>query len=116
MDKIIIKDLLIHGILGIYPHERKIPQSILINITVYTDISRAAQTDDIADCVDYDALAKKIKQHAETAARLTVEALANDIAQLCLNEPGVERATIRIEKPDAIPYTASVGVEIERHK
>ena len=82
MDKILIKNLYAHGIIGIYPHERQTPQDILINIMVYTDTSRAAQTDDISDCVDYDALSKKVKAHAESAARLTVEALANDIAQL----------------------------------
>ena len=92
MDKILIHNLRAHGIIGIFPHERQIPQDILINITVYTDTSRAAQTDDIADCVDYDALAKKVKSHAETIARLTVEALANDIAQLCLAERGVEES------------------------
>ena len=116
MDKVFIKDLRAHGIIGIYPHERHAPQDILINITVYTDTSRAAQTDDIADCVDYDALAKKVKSHAESAARLTVEALANDIAQLCLGERGVEKVNIRIEKTDAVPDAASVGVEIERSK
>ena len=116
MDKIIINNLRAHGIIGIYPHERQTPQDILINIIVYTDTSRAAQTDDIGDCVDYDALAKKVKSYAESVARLTVEALANDIAQLCLDEHGVERVKVRVEKPDAVPDAASVGVEIERGK
>jgi FolB domain-containing protein len=45
-------------------------QDILINVTVFTDTIRAAETDDINDCVDYSALAKKIQNHAETAATL----------------------------------------------
>ncbi|MFZ5822717.1 MAG: dihydroneopterin aldolase [Chloroflexota bacterium] len=114
MDKIIIKDLRAHGILGVYPRERQAPQDILINLTVYADTSRAAQSDDIADCVDYDALAKKVKAHAESAARLTVEALANDIAKLCLQERGVKNVCVRVEKPDAVAEAASAGVEIER--
>ena len=114
MDKVFIKDLRVNGIIGIYPHERQTPQEMLINITVYTDTRRAAQTDDIADCVDYDALVKKIKAHAESAARLTVEALANDLAVICLQEQGVEKATVRVEKPGAVPSTQSVGVEVER--
>ena len=84
MDKTFIKDLLVRGIIGIRDWEREKPQDILINITVFSDTSRAAETDDIADCVDYSALAKKIQAHAETAARLTVEALANDLAEICL--------------------------------
>jgi len=114
MDKIIIKDLRAHGILGVYPRERQAPQDMLINITVYADTSRAAQSDDIADCVDYDALAKKVKAHAESAARLTVEALANDIAGLCLQDQRVTKVCVRVEKPNAVPEAASVGVEVER--
>jgi len=114
MDKVFIKDLRANGIIGIYPHERETPQEMLINVTVYTDTQRAAQTDDIADCVDYDSLAKKIKFHAESAARLTVEALANDLAIICLQGKGVEKAIVRVEKPGAVPSAQSVGVEVER--
>jgi FolB domain-containing protein len=114
MDKVLIKNLRAQGILGIYPHERKTPQEILINVTVYTDTLRAAQTDNIADCVDYDSLAKRMKAHTESAARFTAEALANDLAVICLQEKGVERVIVRVEKPDAVPSAQSVGVEVER--
>jgi len=87
---------------------------MLINVTVYTDTHQAAQSDDIADCVDYDALAKKLKAHAENAARLTVEALANDLAEICLLEKNVEKVILRVEKPDAVPSAQSVGIEVER--
>ncbi len=114
MDKVIIKNLLARGIIGINDWEREQPQDILINITVETDTRRAAQSDDIADCVNYRTLAKEVRYHAETAARLTVEALANDIAGICLRQPGVQKATVRVEKPGAVRFAASVGVEIER--
>ena len=113
-DKIIIANLRAHGILGIRPHERETPQAILINVTVHTDTRHAAQTDSIADCIDYSVLAGKIKAHAESAARLTVEALANDLAQICLQEQRAVKAIVRIEKPDALPSAQSVGVEVER--
>lgn len=114
MDKVIIKDLLVRGVIGINDWEREHPQDILINIVVLTDTRRAAQTDDITDCVNYRTLAKAAMQHAETAARLTVEALANDIAAICMEQPGVERAIVRVEKPGAVRFATSVGVEIER--
>lgn len=114
MDKIIIKDLRVIGIIGIYEHERTTPQEMLINIIFFTDIHTAAQTDDIADCVDYEKMANKVKAHAETSKRLTVEALAEDLARLCLETPGVRRVNVRVEKTQAIAYTGSVGVEIER--
>jgi FolB domain-containing protein len=116
MDKVIIKDLLARGIIGVNDWERKQPQDILINIIAFTDTRRAAETDDLADCVNYRTLAKKAQSHAETAARFTVEALANDIAKICLEEKGVRRAIVRVEKPGAVRFAASVGVEIERNR
>ena len=114
MDKVLLKDLLVRGILGIHDWEREKPQDILINITAFTDTSRAAETDDLADCVDYSALAKKVQAHAETAARFTVEALADDLAKLCLEQEGIKKVIVRVEKPGAVRFAKSVGVEIER--
>jgi FolB domain-containing protein len=114
MDKIIIKDMRVTGIIGIYDRERITPQEMLINITMQTDIQKAAKTDNIADCVDYEKVANKIREHAQISHRLTVEALADDIARLCLMTPGVQQVNVRVEKTQAIEFTASVGVEIER--
>jgi FolB domain-containing protein len=116
MDKVFIKDLLVRGIIGIREWEREKEQDILINVTVYTDTIRAAETDDINDCVDYSALAKKVQAHAETAARLTVEALANDLARICLEENLVKKVVVRVEKPGAVRFAKSVGVEVERKR
>ncbi len=114
MDKTFIKDMLVRGIIGIRDWEREKPQDILINVTVFSDMRRAVEADDIEHCVDYSALAKKIQAHAETAARLTVEALAGDLAEICLREKGVTKTIVRVEKPGAVRFAKSVGVEIER--
>jgi FolB domain-containing protein len=114
MDKLIIKDLLARGIIGINDWEREKPQDILINIQVFTNTEKAARSDDISDCVNYQTLAQKTRIHAETAARQTVEALANDLATICLQETGVSKVIVRVEKPGAVRFSASVGVEIER--
>ncbi len=116
MDKVFIKDLLVRGIIGIREWEREKEQDILINVTVYTNTIPAAESDDISDCVDYSALAKKIQQHAETAKRLTVEALANDLAKICLETPLVRKVVVRVEKPGAVRFAKSVGVEVERKR
>jgi len=116
MDKVIIKNLLVRGIIGVNDWERKRPQDILINITLFTDTRRAAETDNINDCVNYSTVSKKVQAHAETAERLTVEALANDLAEICLEEKGVQKVVIRIEKPGAVRFAESVGVEIERSR
>ena len=116
MDQILIKDLLIRGVIGISDKERAQPQDILINIILYADCSRAGQTDSIDDCVNYRTVTKKIIAHAEKIARFTVEALVTDIAGLCLDDPRVEKVCVRVEKPGAVRFARSVGVEIERSK
>jgi FolB domain-containing protein len=113
-DEIHIRDLLVRGILGVNDWEREQPQDILINLTLTADLARAAATDDIGDTVNYRTVAKKIIAHVEAARRLTVEALAADIARLCLAEAGVERVRVRVEKPGVLRFARSVGVEIER--
>lgn len=116
MDKVLIKNLNVRGIIGINDWEREKPQDILINATIFTDIKQAGITDSIKDCVNYKIVAKKLQLHAETSQRFTVEALASDLAQICLNEPGVKRVIICVEKPGAVRFAQSVGVEIERER
>jgi len=114
MDKVFIKDLVARGIIGLNDWEREKPQEILINLILETDIRKAGESDDIQDSVNYRTIAKKVLKHAESAQRLTVEALAADLARLCLEDPGVQKATVRVEKPGAVRFSRSVGVEIKR--
>ncbi len=116
MDKTFITRLVARGIIGIEEWERHKPQEILISIEMFGDQRPAARSDDIADCINYRTVAKKALAHAETAQRFTVEALAQDIADLCLAEPGVEKVRVRVEKPGAVRFAESVGVEIERSR
>ena len=116
MDEIFINDLLIRGVIGITDREREQPQDILINIVLYADIHRAASTDEVTDSVNYRTVAKKVLAHTEKVNRYTVEALANDIANLCLEEPGVLGVNVKVEKPGAVRFSRSVGVMITRMK
>jgi FolB domain-containing protein len=116
MDKIIIKDLLVRGIIGINNWERENPQDILINIEIETDLHKAGSSDDVEDSINYRTVAKRVIAHAESANRLTVEALAADIAAICLEEPGSLSVRVRVEKPGALRFAKSVGVEIERSR
>jgi len=116
MDKVIIKDLLVRGIIGVNDWERKRAQDILINLILFTDTKRAGETDNLEDCVNYSTMSKKIQAHAESAGRLTVEALANDLAKICLEDNGVQKVIVRVEKPGAVRFAGSVGVEIERSR
>ena len=114
MDKIIIKDILARGIIGIRDWEREKKQDILINIELFTEIRKPDTPDAIDNCVDYSEVTKMVLSLAEHANRFTLEALAEDIAQLCLKDPRVLKTTVRVEKPGAVRFSKSVGVEIER--
>lgn len=114
MDKVFIKDLLVRGIIGVSERERSQPQDIVVNITMFTDITKGSQSDDIDDCVNYRTVAKAIIKHIHTISRYTVEALAKDITDICLGFSGVEKVSVRVEKPGAVRFSRSVGVEIKR--
>jgi FolB domain-containing protein len=116
MDQIFIKDLLIRGVIGISEHEREQPQDILVNVVMNTDISAAGSSDDVNDSVNYRTVAKKILAHVEKVQRYTVEALATDIAGMILEDPKVVSVRVRVEKPGAVRFSKSVGVEIERSR
>ena len=114
MDKIFIEDLLIRGVIGVSDRERSNKQDIVVSVVMYADIRKGAETDDIQYCVNYRTTAKAIIAHVESTARYTVEALANDIAAICLDMPGVEKAEVKVEKPGAVRFSRSVGVQITR--
>jgi len=116
MDEIFIEDLLIRGVIGISEREREQPQDILVNITIFTDTSRPGHSDNVDESVNYRTVAKKVLSHTETIKRFTVEALAEDIARICLNENGVKSVKVRVEKPGAVRFSKSVGVSITRVK
>lgn len=114
MDKIIIKDLLLRGILGLNPEERIQKQNILVNVVMYHDISQAAATDDVTHSLNYATISERITDRVETGSDLTVEKLVTDLARMIVVEYGAARVMVRVEKPTALPFAASVGVEIER--
>jgi len=115
-DRIEIRDLLLRGILGINDEEREKKQDILVNLTLIADLRPAGRSDDIADTANYRTITKRVIEHVERTGRYTVEALATDIARLCLEDPRVTSVRVRVEKPGALRFARSVGVEIERNR
>ncbi|HEV8628778.1 MAG TPA: dihydroneopterin aldolase [Thermoanaerobaculia bacterium] len=113
-DRILIRDLLVRGILGINPEERRERQDILINLELWVDTRPAAASDDIAQAVNYRSVCKRVIEHVEGSSHLLVERLAAELARIALDEFGVARVRVRVEKPGALRFARSVGVEIER--
>jgi len=113
-DKIVIEDLLLRTIVGIKPDEREKRQDVLINIELHADTRPAGASDDIDDAVNYRTLTKRVIEHVEGSRFYLVEKMAADIAAICLSEPRVKAVTVRVEKPGALRFARSVGVEIYR--
>jgi FolB domain-containing protein len=114
MDRILIKDLMLRCILGLSGEERREKQDVLINLVLWTDLTRAAASDSIEDTVDYAALKKRIITLVEGSQFHLAEALADRIASLCLEQPAVQQVQVTLEKPTALRFAHSVGVEITR--
>ena len=113
-DQIQIKDLLLRTIVGINEEERRNKQDVLINLVLYADTRAAGASDDIADAVNYRTITKRIINLVEGSQFYLVEKMAAEIAALCLEDPRVEKVNVRVEKPGALRFARSVGVEIER--
>ena len=115
MDKIIIKNLLVRGILGLNPDERVKEQDILVNLTLFTDIKNPGISDDPADAVDYKQVKLCAMKHIEESSDHLVEKLTTDIARILLTKfERIDKISVRVEKPFALRFTDSVGIEIER--
>ncbi len=114
LDRLVIKDLLVRGIVGINDWEREKPQDILINASVFVDVRAAGASDDIADTFNYRTLTKAFIAYVEGASHFLVETLATELARIAVVEMGAERVVLRVEKPGALRFARSVGIEIER--
>jgi dihydroneopterin aldolase/D-erythro-7,8-dihydroneopterin triphosphate epimerase len=115
-DRIFIRDLAIRCIVGTEEQERQEKQEVLVDITMVVDLRKAGRTDALADTIDYRALKKRILHLAEESRFHLIEALAQSIADECLRDERVERVEVTVEKPGALRFARTVGVEIVRSR
>ena len=114
MDKIFLQELKIDTVIGIWEWERKIRQTVIIDLEMAADIARAAATDDVADTLNYKSVAKRIQQFVGESSFQLVETLAERIAGIVRDEFGVAWVRVTVHKPGAIRGSRDVGVMIER--
>lgn len=115
-DAIFLRDLRIETVVGIWEWERKIRQTISIDLEMGADIRRAAATDRIEDTLNYKAVAKRLQEFVGESSFQLVETLAEKIAELVLDEFEVPWILVRVNKPGAIRGARDVGVTIRRSK
>ena len=114
MDIIYLKDLRIDTIVGIYEWERRTRQTVILDIEMGADISRAARTDAIEDTLNYKAVAKRIISFVEGSDCQLIETLAERVADILLREFKVPWLRLSLNKQGAVRGVRDVGVIIER--
>lgn len=114
LDKIYIRDLHTHCIVGIDEEEQRKRQVIIINIVLLADLSTACKSDRLKDTIDYSKLKKKIRHTVEESCFFLIEALAQRVAGICLESQRVQKVQVRVDKPGHSDSPRNVAVEIER--
>jgi len=115
-DRIFLRGLEIDCIIGFIEWERRIKQTVVIDLELPVDCRRAALTDEVADTVDYKKVSKRIIAFVEASEFKLVETLAHRVAMLIIEEFGVEWVRLSVNKPGAIRGSRDVGVTIERSR
>lgn len=114
MDIIYLNDLRIETVIGVNDWERRVRQTVVLDVEMGADIRRAAEHDDIAATVDYKAVAKRLIAFVSGSSFYLVETLAERAAAILIEEFKVPWCRLRINKQGAVRYVRDVGVVIER--
>ncbi|MGA7539095.1 MAG: dihydroneopterin aldolase [Steroidobacteraceae bacterium] len=115
-DRIFLRGLTAQCIIGFIEWERRVKQTVVIDLELPVDCRRASASDDVADTVDYKKVAKRVLAYIEASEFRLVETLAQRLALLLLEEFGMEWVRISVNKPGAIRNSRDVGVSIERSR
>lgn len=114
MDIIFLHDLKVDTVIGIWDWERKIRQTVVIDLDMAADIRKAAASDSVDDTLNYKLVAKRLQQFVAESEFQLVETLAERIAGIVVDEFGVPWVRVKVNKPGAIRGAKDVGVLIER--
>ena len=114
MDIIFLHDLKVDVVIGIWDWERRVRQTVSIDLDMSADVRRAAESDGVDDTLDYKRVAKRVQQFAADSSFQLVESLAEAIAAIVRDEFDVSWVRVRVNKPGAIRNARDAGVMIER--
>jgi dihydroneopterin aldolase len=114
MDIVYIRDLHIDAIIGVNDWERKVRQTISLDLEMATDIRRAAETDDIQHTLNYKFVAKRLIQFVEDSDFQLIETMAERVAKIVREEFGVSWVKLRLSKLGSLRQSGDAGLMIER--
>jgi 7,8-dihydroneopterin aldolase/epimerase/oxygenase len=114
MDLVYIRNLKIDCIIGVFDWERRIRQTVAIDLDLAADVARAAASDRLQDTIDYKAISKRLIDYVNKSEFRLVETLAERVAEIVMTEFSVSWVRVRINKKGALRHATDVGVVIER--
>jgi len=115
-DRIFLHGLTVECVIGFIDWERRVKQTVVLDIELPVDCRRASLTDEVADTLDYKKVAKRVQAFVAASEFKLVETLAHRVALLILEEFAVEWVRVALNKPGAIRDSRDVGVVIERSR
>jgi dihydroneopterin aldolase len=115
-DRIFLRGLTAECVIGFIDWERRVKQTVVVDLELPVDCRQAAVNDDVADTVDYKKVSKRVLAFIEASEFKLVETLAQRLALLILEEFAIEWIRLSINKPGAIRNSRDVGVSIERSR
>ncbi len=116
MDKVIVKQLELQTIIGLFPWEREVRQRVLVDIEMAVDVVKASQTDDLEFVVNYAEVCERVAALADEGKFKLLETFVERIAEMVLRDFDVSWIKVAVNKTDVIPQVGSVGVQIERSR
>ena len=116
MDTIFLEQVAVKTILGVPEWERLQPQTIMLDIEIGYDLTKSCQSDAIEDTIDYGMVVKRIRETLKENRFKLVEALAEHLCQLILQEFKAESVKVKVAKPNILAGLKALGVMIERFK
>lgn len=116
MDSIFIHNLNCQAIIGIHDFERLKPQPLIISVDLFTDITKAAASEDINDALNYFAITQFIEDYVVNSSYQLIETLAENLVATLIKEYKLKAVKLKLTKPSALKQTQQVGVEIYRER
>ncbi|WP_395344864.1 dihydroneopterin aldolase [Ningiella sp. W23] len=116
MDKVYIQGLTLYSLIGVYDFERHKKQRVIADVTLYSDLSKAASTDNVLDTLDYGKVAERLDDIAANASYQLLEALAHKMISTVFDEFAVDKLELSLSKPDILDNATNVGVTFVRER
>ncbi|KAF9579791.1 trifunctional dihydropteroate synthetase, partial [Lunasporangiospora selenospora] len=117
-DVIFVKDLKLSCIIGVNPWEREEEQVVVLNLKIYPgmDDTPDRKADYVSNTHNYRTIVRTITKYIEASSYKTVEAFVTSVARIAIEKCHVSKITVKMEKPSAIVFAGSAGVEITRDR